>query len=195
MRRWTTGIGILALTACAEQPIGLVSTPGVQVAPDLALVMPSPADLGRRIEVVQLVVARYGDRTLTFEARISAAPDRFDLVCLDPLGRKAMSIHWTPGDIQTEKAAWVPEDLRPENMLADIVMLYWPGDVVRRALLASGGTMSVDSQTRSIRAHGAESIHIEFQPSASNDPWNGRVGYRNLPWNYALDIQSRVIGP
>jgi hypothetical protein len=191
MRRRIAVLAVFALAGCANP----ASEPGaivVPIAPDLALAIPSPADLGHRVEAVQLVVAQHDDRTAAFEGRISAAPDHFDLVCVDSLGRKSMSIHWTPGHIQAEKAPWVPQDLQPENMLADIVMVYWPAPVVSRALAASGGTMAIDSRVRSIRVHEAEAIHIDF---LGDDPWNGRATYRNLGWNYTLDIRSRVIGP
>lgn len=191
---WWLAIGGLILSACAEAPARLHAGQ-VRVAPDLVLTLPSPASLGRRLEVAQLVVARHGDRNAAFEGRISAAPDRFDLVCIDPLGRKAMSIRWTPEGIVTERAPWVPEDLQPENMLADIVLLYWPAVVVGQALALSGGKLTADPRVRSIRVRGQEVIHAEYRPLSGDDPWNGRLSYRNLPWGYSLDIQSRIIGP
>jgi hypothetical protein len=194
-RRDVIGFGaLLVLDACAERPAD--PPPGqVLVAPGLTLLMPEPASLNRRIEVSQLVVARYRTRTIAFEVRVSAAHDHFDLLCVDTLGREAMRIHWTPDGIVAEKAAWVPENLRPENMLADIVMLYWPEAVVARALAASGGTLLVEPGIRSIRLHGEEVIHADFQPRPGADPWNGNVRYRNLPRDYALDIQSRLLRP
>jgi hypothetical protein len=190
---------LLALNACAGNPPG----DHVLVAPGLTLLLPGPASLDRRIEASQLVVARYGTRTIAFEARISAAPDHFDLLCIDTLGREAMRIHWTQAGIVAEKAPWVPENLRPENMLADIVMLYWPEAVVAEALAASGGTLVAAPGVRSIRLRGTEVIHADFQPlpggdpfggnPPGGDPWNGNVRYRNLPRDYALDIQSRLL--
>lgn len=189
-RRDVIGFGtLLALASCASDP----PRDQVMVAPGLTLHMPGPASLNRRIEVSQLVVAHYGARTIAFEARISAAPDHFDLLCIDTLGREAMRIRWTQTGIVAEKAPWVPENLRPENMLADIVMLYWPKAVVAGALAPSGGTLVADPSMRSIRLRGREVIHADFQPLSGADRWNGKVRYRNLSRDYALDIQSRVL--
>ena len=189
-RRALLGFGVLlALDSCAGDP----PRDQVLVAPGLTLRLPGPASLNRRIEVSQLVVARYGTRTIAFEARISAASGHFDLLCIDTLGREAMRIHWTQAGIVAEKAPWVPENLRPENMLADIVMLYWPEAVVIQALAASGGTLVAEPGVRSIRLRGREVIHADFQPLRGGDPWNGKVRYRNLPRDYTLDIQSRVL--
>jgi hypothetical protein len=191
-RRWVMGFGVLAvLDACA----GDAPRDQVSVAPGLTLVMPDPASLGRPIEVAQLVVARYGARTIAFEARISAVPDHFDLLCVDTLGREAMRIHWTQAGIVAEKATWVPENLHAENMLADIVMLYWPEAVVSRALAASGGAVVSGPGFRSIRVGGQEVIRADFQSQSGADPWNGKVRYRNLSRDYALDIQSRLLQP
>ena len=184
---------VLALDACATPPPKLPRGQ-VAVAPGLALTMPSAASLNRRIEVSQLVVAQYGSRNLAFEGRVSASHDHFDLLCIDPLGRQAIRIHWTASGIVSDKAQWVPEDLHPDNMLADIVMLYWPEAVVAQALAPSGGVLKAETGVRSIRLHGTEIIRAEFQPLPGGDPWNGKVRYRNLPWDYTLDIQSRLIG-
>lgn len=195
-RIWRIAIGLAALSACAAPPQDAgPSRAGVHVAPDLTLALPAPASLGRSIEADQLVVAHYAERTVTFEARISASPTRVDIVCVDPLGRTSLSIHWTATGIASDKAPWVPDDLHPDNILADIVMLYWPEAVVSRALAASGGTVIAAADVRSIQSRGAEVMHAEFQPLAGGDPWNGSAHYRNLPWGYTLDIQSRIIGP
>jgi hypothetical protein len=191
-RRRVLGLGaLLVLGACAGEAL----RDQVSVAPGLTLVMPDPATLGRRIEVAQLVVARYGARTIAFEARISATRDHFDLLCVDTLGREAMRIHWTQAGVVADKATWVPENLHAENMLADIVMLYWPEAVVSRALAASGGTVVSEPGVRSIRVEGKEAIRADFQSQSGADPWNGKVRYLNLSRDYALDIQSRLLQP
>jgi hypothetical protein len=160
----------------------------VRVAPSTAIVMPTPADLARSVEAVQLISAHYGDQTFVFESRISITPERFFLVSVDSLGRKAMSITWTGGGIYYEAAAWVPEQLRPENVLADIVILYWPEDSVRRALI--GGTLQAAPQRRAIVANNKDVIRAEFRPTRPDDPWSGTLRYENLAWGYSLDIQS-----
>jgi hypothetical protein len=194
VRGWQAFMAVLALTACAE----LSEAPPaarVRVAPDLMLTLPSPAALGRRLDVAQFVVGRYGTTTYTFEARIAATSDRFRLVCVDSLGRKAMSIDWTTAGIATEKAPWVPAGLAPENILADIFMLYWPEIDVRAALAKAGAELAADAQGRSVRRGGTEIAHADFQASSASDRWNGWTAYRNLAWGYSLDIQSRVLAP
>lgn len=182
---------LLAVNACT--PTTTPKRDAIDIAPGLSLIMPSPGSLGRLVEADQLVVARYRTQTVAFEGRVSASAERFDLLCIDPFGRKAMRIRWTDAGIDGSKATGVPADLRPENVLADLVMLYWPAPVVARALAPSGGMLEAGAAARSVRLRGAEVIHAAFQPGADGDPWNGSVRYRNLPLDYELTIQSRVL--
>jgi len=159
----------------------------VRISPSLFLTLPKPATLGRSLEASQLITAHYGDQTFVFEGHVSATPDRLLLLGLDGMGRKALTVSWDEGGIHAETAPWLPQQLRPENMLADIVMIYWPADQVNAALAASGGHVTVSGHSRSISDAKGEVIHADF---SGDDPWNGSLQYRNLAWGYGLDVQS-----
>jgi len=202
-RRSALVTAALALSACAgfQPPPAEPPNGTVRVAPNLLLVLPEPASLGRDLRATQLVAARYGETTFVFEAQLRAAGGRFDLVALDALGRKVMTILWTASGVTAEKAPFLPEALRPENILADIVMLFWPVSVVRRALAASGGSVELEARSRTVLRNGAPAILALYEAAGNAEPaarpWAGtggvRVRYRNEPWDYALDIQSRVV--
>ncbi len=184
-RAFVSAFVLLMLAACTGGPRPAL----VPLSPQLSLRLPSPGDLGRSLEATQLVNARYGDRTFVFEAHISATPERFLLVALDPLGRQALSITWTDSGVSSVAAPWMPSALRPENMLADLVLLYWPEPSVTRALAGSGGTLIDTPRARSLVFDGKEVLHADYQPGA-DDRWTGRIAYRNFAWDYQLDIQS-----
>ena len=187
---------MLALAGCAQVEPPAALPPGtVRIAPDLTLVLPHPGELGQSLDVTQLVTAHYGERTFVFEEHLSATQDRILLVSLDAMGRKAITVTWTAAGIDTEVAPWLPEGIRPENMLADIVLLYWPEAAVRQALAASHGTLEASRQSRSVGVGGKEVIHADYQPGADGDPWSGSLRYRNLPWGYALEVQSARVSP
>ena len=180
---------VLMVASCATHSAGPVADK-VQVAPTLTLVMPRPVDLGRTFEVSQLVTAQYGDQTYVFEGHLSAKPDRFLMIGLDTTGRRALTITWTDSGISYEAAPWVPAKLRPENILADMVLLYFPDAVIGKALAGSGGTVTTSASQRVIEADGKEAITADYQPAVSGDPWSGHQHYRNLAWGYELDIQT-----
>ncbi|MGE5540455.1 MAG: DUF3261 domain-containing protein [Gemmatimonas sp.] len=182
---------MILLGGCAART-GELPANAVRIGPSTAIVMPAPADLDRSIEAAQLATARYGDQTFVFETRISVTPDMFRLVSVDTLGRRTMSIAWTGGGVYYEAASWVPEQLRPENVLADIVLLYWPEETVRHALV--GGTLQVAPGRRTVVADGKDIIRAEFHPARAGDPWTGTLHYENVAWGYVLDIQSQEGG-
>jgi uncharacterized protein DUF3261 len=192
--RWL-GLGLaLMLAACATHPAA-PSANAVQIAPNLTLAMPRPGDLGRSFEVAQLVTAHYGDQAYVFEGHLSAKPERFLMIGLDTTGRRALTITWTDAGITYEAAPWVPAELRPENILADLVLLYFPDAVIGQALAASGGTVATSPSRRSIVADGKEIVIAEYQPTVPGEPWSGRQHYRNLAWGYELDIQTAEPSP
>lgn len=187
-----SAVVVLALGACAVRPPE--PPPGqANIAPHVILALPKPGDLGRRVEAAQLVTARYGDQTFIFEGHLSAGRDGFVLVGLDSLGRKALTITWTDAGVSYDAAPWLPNTLRPANMLADIVLLYWPEAAVRNAL--AGGTLTTAPHSRSVVVDGKEILHADYQLANGDDPWTGRLSYRNLAWGYQLDIQSAEVTP
>jgi hypothetical protein len=173
---------LLLLAACAAPP----SEDGaVAIAKGISLVLPTPGDLGHSVEAVQMVTARRGGDVHVFEARLSVDPQRLLLVGTDSLGRRAMTVTWSEGRVTTERADWLPDTLRPENVLADIVLLYWPEAVVGRAVRGAATTQA-GSQRRI-----GEAIAVAWD----GDPWNGRVRLVNASFGYELEVRSVVVGP
>jgi hypothetical protein len=177
------GFMVLALlTACAAPP---PVTERVTIAPGISLDLPAPGDLGRSVESVQMVTARHGGDSFIFEGRLSVTPDRLLLAGSDSMGRRAMTVTWTKGRVEIERAAWLPDSLRPENILADMVLLYWPEAVVRQALGDTGLIQTPDG--RSV----GDVIRVLWQ----GDPWGGLARLHNSAWDYDLEVRSVMVGP
>ena len=174
----------LALAACSASPSG-AKPEAVTVAPGITLALPAPGELGHGVDAVQLVTARRGGDSFVFECRLSVDGERLLLVGSDSMGRRAMAVRWSKDGMTVERADWLPDTLRPENILADIMLLYWPEAAVRRGL--SGAVLSQTSQGRSI----GESIAISWQ----GDPWNGSSRLVNTPWGYEIEVRSARLSP
>ena len=174
---------LLALAACSSAAPPVADR--VIVAPGITLALPAPAELGRAEDAVQLVTARRGGDSFVFECRLSVDGERLLLVGSDSMGRRAMAVRWSKDGMTVERADWLPDTLRPENILADIMLLYWPEAAVRRGL--SGAVLSQTSQGRSI----GESIAISWQ----GDPWNGSSRLVNTPWGYEIEVRSARLSP
>lgn len=187
LRRVLSSITLLVLAACASPPPPALDQ--VPLAPGVTLALPAPAELGRNMDAAQLVTARHGDDIFVFEGRLSVTADSLTLVGTDPMGRRAMTLRWNGATLEVERAPWLPDSVHPQNILADIVLLYWPEASLRRHL--SGAEIMQDGQGRHIRRHDADVIAIRYQ----GEPWSGVAQLSNLAWKYDIEVRSTVIAP
>ena len=176
--------------ACTAPPL----EPGAYIAPELRFALPRPRDLGHSVNAVQLVTAHYRGDVQMFEAHLSVSPDRMTLIGLDPFGRRALTVTLTDTGIDIDKAPWFPQALRPENILADVTIIYWPEEAVRRGLARTGAVLRSDARGRSIIADGREVVRVDYAPTAG-DAWAGTAHYRNDAFGYELDLRSAVDAP
>ena len=157
---------LIPLAACATPPAPPPGT--VMVAPGIQFALPAPAALGREVEAVQLVSARHGTDSFTFEGHLSVTRERVLLAGTDGFGQRLMQITWDGNTITAQKAPFLPDGLRPENVLADVMMIYWPETQVPGDLVV-----------------------IE----RDDDPWRGHARLTNRAWDYEIDVQSSVVAP
>jgi Protein of unknown function (DUF3261) len=179
-----------ALAACAAPP----PEPAAYIAPELRFTLPSPRELGHSIDAVQLVTAHYRGDVQMFEAHLSVSPERLTLIGLDPFGRRALTVTMTDAGIDVDKAAWFPKALRPENILADIAIVYWPEDAVRHGLAQTDAVLRCDAKGRSIIADGHEVVRVDYA-ATDGDAWAGAAHYRNAAFGYELDLRSSRDSP
>ncbi|WP_448207154.1 DUF3261 domain-containing protein [Azospirillum sp. sgz302134] len=190
-RKYVLGL-VLLLGACAAMPSEMDAR-APMIGPRQRLALPRPADLGRSVEAAQLITARRGGDTFVFEGHVSVTPERFMLVGLDTLGRRAMTVTWTDAGVEVETAPWLPEGVRPGAMLADLVVLYWPEAVVRQALAPAVADLVADATSRTVRADGKDLLRAAYGWPAGG-PWTGTLRYTNLAWGYDIEVQSQEQG-
>lgn len=159
------------------------------------MILPPPSELGRDLHAVHLVTARYGERTVSFEGHIDASAGHFRLAVVDPLGRRALTVDWTGNQVAFDAAPWFPGELRPQNMLADLVLIYWPAEILQRALRPAGVSFEATSSHRVVTRDGQEIIRADFTPVSGPDPIGARVLFRNLAFGYSLDIRAAGLVP
>lgn len=161
----------------------------VILAPNLRLDLPEPGAMRRSLEAVQMVTAHHDGQTIVFEAHLSVSPERVLLVGVDATGQRLMTVTWRGSQIEVVTSAYLPKEVRPGAMLADLVALYWPEDVVRHALASAGASLSVDATRRVVSLHGKTILEATYQ-GGSAAPWSGGLHYRNLSWGYDIDVET-----
>ncbi len=180
-------IGTLAGCAAAPQP----QSASALIGPDLRFAIPSPRELGRSVDATQLVTAHFRGQTQVFEAHISVSPERLTFIGLDPLGRRALTVTQSDAGITVDAAPWLPSGLRAENILADVAIVYWPEEAVRRGLSRTAATLHADGHERTITANGRDIVRVEYERRQGNT-WAGAARYQNVAFGYELDLQSTV---
>lgn len=180
---------LLAVTFAGCAPLPPRLSESVLLAPGVRLDLPPPAAFGRQAEMTQRVVARHGKDVFVFEGRLSIGPDRLLLVGIDLFGRRAMTIDWNGAQMNVERAPWLPETLPPENVLADIVLLFWPEEAIRHAL--HGAELTVGNASRSIRRGSEEIIAITYD----NHPDTIVATLTNRSRHYEIEVRSKTLTP
>jgi hypothetical protein len=180
---------LMLLAACAGKRLDKES---IQIlAPGVTLTLPKTQPFGEVVDAVQLVQARYGDRHQAFQSVIETAGQRFTVLMTVPSGPRIMRVDWGDGSVVARKETIAPANLSPERILADLMLIYAPSDVLRKAI--GGGTLVVaDESTRKVLMDGREIVAV-VRPSG--DPWDGHATLVNSAYDYALDIQSHRIAP
>lgn len=189
--RVTTGIGIVLLLAgCASRP--QLANDEALIAPRTAFAVPPPGADAVPKTVAQSIVAHYRDQSFTFDAQIQIAPQDFDLVALDGLGRRALTVHWKSGKMDFEAAPWLPPLMRPADILADIAIVYAPEQDIAQAIARSGATLTATPAGRTIAKGNRDLIVVDY---GEGEGWNRSAKLRNVAFGYEIDIRSTELSP
>jgi hypothetical protein len=191
---------LATLAGCGQAstaPLSELAAPAAKanaglIGPGRSFELPSPADLGRSIEAVQLLAVRYDGQIFAFEGRLRITPESLMLVGLDGMGRRAMTLTWDGRDMVVETAPWLPTTFRPTGMLSDIVVLYWPEAIVRKALATAGCDLVETTKTRRVRCGNDEVLRARYEWPAGGK-WVGTLRYSNLAWGYEIEVQSQEL--
>lgn len=181
-------IGVAIVGGCASHR----QSTEAFIGPDLPFRTPGPRDLDSTVRVAQLITAKYGDETYVFEAQLSVSPEQLTLMCLDPLGRRAFTIVSTGEEVTTDAAPWLPKGLRAENILADIALVYWPVDAIRRGFLGTRAIVTINAQKRTVTLDDREIVSVQYGPGDGR-AWPSSAIYRNHAFGYELVLRSAVV--
>tara|TARA_E500000318_G_C3549636_1_gene208310 strand:+ start:393 stop:1028 length:636 start_codon:yes stop_codon:yes gene_type:complete len=191
----------IGLSACEtmnlpQMPLsGVLDKAGhkIVLADGIEFTLPAePWDENETIDVVQQVKASWntGNKSgdVSFQGRLNITSERAQIVLIDELGRRAIEIDWTEQDISIQKANWLPEDFDAKRLLADIVMTYWPLDIVEDAL---PDNMSVHDGfgERTVRLNDSGRKYVTIERPIK-DVWQGQATLVNVRFNYRININS-----
>jgi len=143
--------------------------------------------------VAQIVFGNAGAAPVQFQTQIKVIDGEVDVVMLDPLGRRGLVIQWSGEGVISDVAPWVPIEVRPLNVLADIVIAHWPAAAVRAGLGGTEARLEQSGEARVISFAGREVIRVDYDPGFIA-PWGGSLVIQNLALDYRLKVQSTLTG-
>lgn len=180
---------VLGLPSCSlstQEPV-TVPHPRRMGVLDLPAVPGYPGTLA----AVQSIHVARGDRGGDVQAVLEVSAERLALVVSLPFGPRLADILWSADGVVVRRGAGLPpgaEAVQPEDVLADIVLAYWPEANVR-ASLRPGLSLAVAHDRRMVTQNGAVLIDIQRQDA---DPWNGVTRLDNRSYGYRLTIESQA---
>lgn len=171
----------LLLASCASQPSASPS-PAANTAPLAA----GPPPLSGPVS--QTLQAAFAAQTASLQCGMSASGNDWNAVCVTPFGLRVLSVGVNHGVVTAEKGVGVPAQLRPEQVLADMQLVFWPQAALDTAFAGSAWQLSSPApRTRRLTEAGQLVAEVHY---ADSDPWNGQVWLSNLRYGYSLIITT-----
>jgi hypothetical protein len=167
---------VLLLSGCATQP-----------QPQAKVSLASPAALSPR-SASQVIHAIYGARSMTLSTAIQLDATSLRVVGVTATGQRLFTVSWDGTRVDAQKSAFVPGDVDPQRVLADVQLALWPLPAVQAAFGQAG--LAVTEPFAGVRRlqRGAELIaEVHY---AAADPWNGRLWFVNFQHDYSLTIDT-----
>jgi len=178
----------LMVAACASTTQS--KTGVVDIAPGVTLALPDLPPFGAEANVVQLGQAVYQDRTTAFQAIISSKPEVMTLVMTLPSGPRVMSFTWSDGSLETHLESIAPKGLSAEHMLADIMVMYAPADLLKRQIQGAEFVEGAHGSRRIVQ-NGKDLIVVTRPADFAGSLWIGSAVLENKAFDYHLSIQSQ----
>jgi len=184
-------LGLLALTLALSgcgwlRPADATPLPGGGYWTPLA-----PALLGRSFNAVQRVTGEFGAHRAVLLCYLEVSGNHLALAATTPDGTELFSLEQDGTRLQVHSSPLLPKQLRPQAVLADLQMTFWPAVAVAPALARNGLTMTEhagDAGAVRIIARGGTPVATITYGAA--DPWRGAVVFEQHAWHYRYAVDT-----
>jgi hypothetical protein len=159
----------------------------VEVADSVVLQLPAASELVSSVDATQLVTGAFNGRSYTLQAQLEWRPGSIALAALNVWGATVFSIVYDGGSIRVQGNAALTQGLRPEYVLADILLVF--ADRPTFDSNDAGDRITVDDVTmrRTVSRNGVPVIVIDYEDESR---WGGSVRFENLERGYVMQIQT-----
>jgi hypothetical protein len=143
------------------------------------------------VAVVQALHVVRGEQADDLQAILQTSAEHLVLVLSLPLGPRLATIDWSASGIAIRRDLDLPsaDHVLPEDVLADIMLAFWPEAAVRSSL-RDGFSLVIEPDRRLVVRDGVTVVEIQRDGA---DPWNGRTTLDHHLFGYHLTIISRAM--
>ncbi len=179
---------VLLLAACAQ-----LAPPASPAATSPAGIVPpsfAPPDALSPRSASQVIHAAYGSRVATLRTAVQIDAAGLTVVGVTATGMRLFTASFDGKQVAAERGPFVPKEISPERVLADMQLALWPLASLQGAYAGSGQTVS-EPHPGVRRVLRGDRLVVEVH-YASDDPWNGRLWFVNFEFGYSLTIDTTV---
>jgi hypothetical protein len=186
--RFACCLPAILLAACHTAPPAPSSArPGTGASDATHPALAAPDAAGAR-SATQVIHAAYGARSVVLRTVIETAPGKLEVVGVTATGQRVFSAHYDGKTIDARKSPFVPAQLDPERVLADMQLALWPLPAVQAAFHERGLTVTEPfAGLRRLTRGDALLAEVHY---ATADPWAGRLWFVNFEFDYSLTIDT-----
>ena len=144
-----------------------------------------PSAMGGPFESYQQVEGSYRGQTYYLDTYVSADDERFLMLAFNSFGTKVFELEYTGSSVRFT-AAFSTGSMKPEYILADFQLCFFPAEAVRKNVTAAGLSFEErkegDALIRTVSTEGR--LIIEIRRTA------GEVRYNNVLRGYQYIIRE-----
>ena len=193
----------LALAACVHAPPGErdgtpapahpghpanASTPPAAPTPASPAPAFAPPDALAPRSASQVIHAAYGRRVATLRTAVQIDAAGLKVVGVTATGIRLFTASFDGKQVSAERGPFVPKEVSPERVLADMQLALWPIESLQRAYADTGQTVS--EPHAGVRRVVRDDRLVAEVHYATDDPWNGRLWFVNFEFGYSLTIDT-----
>jgi hypothetical protein len=136
----------------------------------------------------QLLKGKYKDKSYSVNLVTQFSPDEMRTIGLTKFGSRIFTISYNNQNIDFVPTPLVPAvaQIHPEYMLADMQLVYWPIESIKRNL-KDGMTVTESPLQRVFLKDGKPVIEITY---SKKNKWQSKIHYRHLERKYEYTIEN-----
>ncbi len=184
----------LAAALCLLLPIGCSHAPAARVPVDIRPLLAAvdlPAWPGPDVGLSQVVSGQAGGQAYSARFEVELTASQVALVALGHTGIPLFQLRLSDGKLDIRQQLANAGQLRPEWVISDLALAYWPAAALADWLRRQGLILRDDATTRSVEDEsGQEIVAIEY---GGGDRLRSEIRFEHRRLGYRLDIRTLAL--